>query len=115
MDSLRELQQSFAEAILATGETAPAFAIASPESANERFAVYRRAVFNNYRKALAASYPVVKQLVGASFFDTAVDHFAREQPSRSGDLNLYGGAFADFLARYPHAAHLPYLPDVARL
>src|SRR5262249_24093190 len=56
-----------------------------------------------------------KRIVGAPFFNTAADHFVRERPPRSGDLNIYGGEFGNFLASYPHAADLPYLPDVARL
>jgi hypothetical protein len=81
----------------------------------DRIAIYRRTVFANYRNALAATYPVVKRLVGAPFFNTAVDSYVHAHPSASGDLNVYGDAFGDFLAAYPHAANLPYLPDVARL
>ena len=62
-----------------------------------------------------ATYRVVRELVGAPFFDAAVDAFVRAHPSTGGDLNVYGGEFADFLAAYPHARDLPYLPDVARL
>ena len=38
-----------------------------------------------------------------------------EIPSTGGDLNVYGDRFGDFLASYPPAKALPYLPDVARL
>ncbi len=41
--------------------------------------------------------------------------YASTYPSRSGDLNDFGGEFGDFLAGWPPAAQLPYLPDVARL
>ena len=34
---------------------------------------------------------------------------------RCGDLNVYGDRFGPFLAAYPPALELPYLPDVARL
>jgi hypothetical protein len=53
--------------------------------------------------------------VGKAFFDAAVDAFVRARPSTSGDLNMYGGDFGDFLASYPYAADLPYLAEVARL
>ncbi len=115
MPSLHDLQQAFAAAVLAEDGAPPAFATTSPESARERISIYRRAMFANYRSALAATYPVVKKLVGAPFFDGAVDAFARAHPSRSGDLNVYGSQFGAFLAGYPPAADLPYLPDVARL
>lgn len=114
MPSLRELQHDFAAALLAEDGAAPPFATI-PEDSAERIAVYRRALFANYRAALAASYRVVKRLVGSSFFDAAVDAFVAEYPSTSGDLNVYGDAFGAFLAAYPHAANLPYLPDVAAL
>ena len=133
MPSLRELQQAFAEAVLAPAGTPPAFAItgpagasdgvepgriaadAEPADAADRVGIYRNAVFANYRNALRASLPVVLRLVGEPFFHAAVDAFVRAHPSVSGDLNVYGDLFGDFLAGYPHAADLPYLADVARL
>ena len=39
------------------------------ESLAGRLALYRGNVFANGRKALAASYPVIEQLVGGAFFD----------------------------------------------
>lgn len=104
MPSLRELQTRFATALL-TFEGDPA----------ERIAIYRNTVFANYRNALGATYRVVQQLVGVPFFNAAVDAYVLAYPSVGGDLNVYGGSFGDFLATYPHACDLPYLPDVARL
>ena len=103
MPSLRELQAGFADALLGDDGAPPAFATIPTGRAVERMAVYRRALFANYRNALGATFPVVRQLVGAPFFDTAVDAFVRAHPSTSGDLNVYGDAFGDFLAGYPHA------------
>jgi hypothetical protein len=80
-----------------------------------RVDVYRRGARANHAGALAATYPVVKRLVGDAFFGEAARRYAAAHPSTSGDLNDYGGPFAAFLAAYPHAASLPYLPDVARL
>jgi len=112
--SLRDLQRRFAEALL--GDDAPTdIALGDAIDVAQRIAIYRNNVFSNYRSALGASYPVVSRLVGKPFFDAAVDAFVRESPSVSGDLNGYGGAFGSFLARYPHAASLRYLPDVAHL
>lgn len=103
MRSLREAQARFADALLA------------PEASDAGLAVYRHNIAANYRNALGATYPVVKALVGAAFFDGAVDAFVARHPPASGDLNVYGAAFAAFLEAYPHAAPLPYLGDVARL
>jgi len=116
MPSLHDLQQRFADAILAPEDEEAADWIAGPSArALDRLAIYRRMVFSNYRKALSASYPVVKRLTGASSFQAASDAFAQARPSRSGDLNLYGADFGEFLASYAKAVELPYLPDVARL
>jgi len=80
-----------------------------------RFGLYRGNVRANVGRALAAAYPVVRQLVGDEFFDALGREYARAQPSTGGDLNAFGHAFAAFLADFPHVADLPYLPDVARL
>lgn len=104
MPSLLELQRRFATALLAP----------EPPSA-PGLAAYRNTVFANWRSALGATFGVVRALTGTPFFDAAVDAFAHAHPSRGGDLNVYGDAFADFLAAYSPARDLPYLPDVARL
>jgi hypothetical protein len=114
MLSLREAQRRFVEAVLSP-EAATDFIAGSSTFARDRMAIYRRSIFANYRKALSASYPVVKRLTGAPFFHAAIDAFARAQPSQSGDLNIYGDALGEFLATYPPAADLPYLADIARL
>jgi len=80
-----------------------------------RLAVYRGNVFANARKALAAVYPIIEKLVGAEFFDGLAREYMRHSPSREGDLNEYGVAFAAFLHDFPHVGDLPYLSDVARL
>jgi hypothetical protein len=115
MPSLRDLQQAFAETLFAGERAVPPFATIPESRAADRIAVYRRALFANYRNALGATYPVVKRLVGAPFFNAAVDAFVLAHPSRSGDLNVFGDAFSAFIAAYPHAANLPYLADVAAL
>jgi hypothetical protein len=117
MPSLRDLQQRFADALFAPPGAAPAFELAGPANADAaaRIGIYRNAMFANYRRSLHASYPIVARLVGTPFFDATVGAFVRARPSNSGDLNVYGGDFGDFLATYPPASDLPYLADVARL
>jgi len=102
--SLEKLQRDFLGAILAAQEPADA-----------RLAVYHRGARANRGGALAQAYPVVARLVGDAFFAEAAARFGDAFPSRSGDLHAYGAEFATFLARYPHAADLEFLPDVARL
>lgn len=89
--------------------------LADPQGAPARVGVYRNTTRANYRNALGATYPVVRELVGAPFFNAAVDAFVAAHPATGGDLNVYGAQLAEFLAAYPHARELPYLPDVARL
>jgi hypothetical protein len=117
MPSLSELQRDFAEStIFGDAEAMARLGIVSagidPAS---RIAIYRNNVLGNYRKALAASYPVTRRLVGASFFDAAVEEFVRAYPSTRGDVNRYGDDLPSFLAAYAPAHALAYLPDVARL
>ena len=112
MPSLRERQQQFVAAITS--------AMASHvESAHTMFGpridVYRRNVAANLRNALGATYPVIKRLVGPTFFNAAVDAYVLAVPSASGDLNVYGDRLAAFLETYAPAQSLPYLPCVARL
>jgi hypothetical protein len=102
--SLESLQRDFLAAVLAAAEPADA-----------RLAVYHRGARANRGGALALAYPVVARLVGDSFFAEAAARFGDAFPSRSGDLRTYGAEFAAFLAQYPHARGLDYLPDVARL
>jgi hypothetical protein len=102
--SLESLQRRFLDAVLA-----------APEPADARLAVYHRSARMNRGGALAQAYPVVQRLVGEAFFGEAAARFGDAFPSRSGDLHAYGAEFATFLARYPHASRLDYLPDVARL
>lgn len=89
--------------------------VAGAIPALRRIEIYRHNVRSNLRGALQALYPVVLKLVGEPFFNEAADRYADQWPSHSGDLNDFGGHFAEFLAHYAYARELPYLPDVARL
>ncbi len=110
MRSLAELQQRFARSLYAPEGAAPEFDVAGSGSPSERMDIYRRAVRANYRKALGATYPVVRRLVGESAFSDAVDAFVRAHPSASGDLNDYGDAFGTFLAQHPSTTACPTCP-----
>lgn len=104
MTSLAARQQRFISMLYR--EAAPADA---------RLAIYHRAVRANWRRALEAAYPVVRRLVGASFFEGVAEAYAGACPSASGDLGAYGARLPAFLAGYAPASGLDYLPDVARL
>lgn len=116
MPSLVELQRDFAAAVFGAAPLRFMSGLVSGGDAVDRvFGVYRSSILGNYRKALAAVYPVVERLVGERFFTQAAEAFACRTPSRHGDLNCFGAEFAEFLATFPGADRLDYLPDVARL
>lgn len=81
----------------------------------QRFAVYRNNVTVSLMDALADSFPVTQQLAGEELFRAMAREFARRSPPRSPLLAEYGDAFPAFVAAFPPAAALPYLPDTARL
>jgi hypothetical protein len=116
MPSLRELQRTIRRSLVEQDDGPAAVHIVSSGLAPEqRLAVYRNTLDGNLANVLRLSFPTVHRLVGAEFFEGAARIFAHQRPPCSGWLDEYGGAFPDFLADFPQAASLPYLPDVARL
>jgi hypothetical protein len=117
MPSLPELQAAFARAVIDHDEGAVTDWIAAGHGldASARIAIYRNNVLSNYRNTLREVYPVILGLVGEPFFSRAADTYASRCPSRTGDLNDFGGELGDFLAQWPPAAQLVYLADVAKL
>ncbi len=83
--------------------------------APKRFAVYRNNVAVGLTAALRAGFPVLERLVGEEFFAAMAGAFLRAHPPRSRLMMLYGAQMPAFLASFPPVAHLPYLPDIARL
>ncbi|WP_234052156.1 MULTISPECIES: DNA-binding domain-containing protein [unclassified Xanthobacter] len=108
--------ERFARALLAPdGAPPPGLTAAGGDAVARRFAIHRNTVGVTLSEALAVAFPVVRQLVGDDFFAAAARAFVTAAPPTSPVLADYGAGFADFLARFPPAAELPYLPDVARL
>ncbi|OFJ48131.1 DUF2063 domain-containing protein [Janthinobacterium lividum] len=115
LDALAAGQQAFATALLDPAQGAqalPGFAGAAPL---ERFSLYRGNLSATWRRTLGQVYRVVLALVGEDFFAGLARAYGRQIPSDNADLNQFGARFADFLAAFPPAANLPYLPDMARL
>ncbi|MDN8615193.1 HvfC/BufC N-terminal domain-containing protein [Variovorax ginsengisoli] len=116
MGALPEVQARVMDALLHDGAAATALIRPTASlSARQRLQVYRHNMFESLTAALGAVYPVVARLVGDGFFRQAAKAFIVAHPSRSGNLQDFGGAFAGFLRAWPVAAGLPYLPDVATL
>ena len=114
--SLLECQRRFMAALYAPDEPGPIDAIAGNglEPA-ARLRIYRHSSEETQVSALRTSYPAVLALVGEAFFDQCARGYRREYASHSGNLQTYGGHFADSLESLPAMREVPYLPDVARL
>jgi hypothetical protein len=80
-----------------------------------RFAVHRNNVVASLVEALADTFPVVRELVGAQFFGAMATRFVRRHPPLTPVLARYGEGFADFVADFEPARSVPYLADTARL
>ncbi|MGB9992621.1 MNIO family bufferin maturase [Massilia sp. SM-13] len=96
------------------GAAAPLF-VGEQEAVCQRLALYRGNLGASWTKVLAASYPVLQQLVGEEYFAALARAYGRAWPSQSGNLDDFGGHFPEFLDSHAAAAQYPYLPDMARL
>ena len=110
------IQQAFALALLAPDANCPegVFSSNGAEPAS-RFAVYRNNVHSALINALAAAYPVARQLVGEEFFRAMAGLYVQAHPPISPLISEYGSTFADFIQAFEPASSVPYLADVARL
>ncbi len=116
--SLKDLQNKFSDFIY-TGELSPELneLVATRDSfaAEEQLFLYKNNCMSFLKDRLRNLYPTVSSLVGEGFFKTLMHHYIQLNPSRSGDLNEYGGEFAEFVSKFPAAQTVPYLADVARI
>lgn len=110
------MQAEFTRALLTPGAPAPAGLI-DPQGrpAPIRFDVYRNNVSLSLTRVLEAGFPATRSLVGDGFFAAMAGEFARAHPPKTRMMMLYGAEFAAFIAQFPPAQALGYLPDVARL
>ena len=109
-------QRCFAEALLDPEQACPPGLITwNASDPAHRFAVYRNNVIVSLVDALADTFAVTQDLVGEAFFRAMARVFAYTNPPTSRLLVFYGETFPEFIERFPPAASLPYLADVARL
>ena len=110
------LQNTLAAALLDSGLPSPDGLTAwNGSDPARRFAVYRNNVIVSLVDALADIFAVTQELVGEPFFRAMAREFAYAEPPRSRLMAFYGANFPDFIARFPPAAGVSYLADVARL
>ena len=116
MPSMLELQRAIRLSIVERDDTAAAgYIVGDGLAPEQRLSVYRNTFVSSLTNALRLSYPAAYRLVGAEFFEGAAQIFVHNRPPRGAYLDEYGAEFPDFLASFPPAASLAYLPDVARL
>jgi len=117
MPELLDIQRDLAGALHDAAAASPAGRWLRGDAAllEQRLAIYRTNVAAAVAKALGGAYPVVRQVVGESFFDRLARAYQHAVPSTSGDLSDHGAAFSGFIAGFPPTQSLPYLSDVARL
>lgn len=108
MASLRDLQESFANAL-----RDPAAICAVTPAAN--LDVYRNNTRSVFRTALEQIFPVVRRRVGEDYFRQLAFHYRAAFPSRSGDLHWTGRDFSGFLAAHLRGTDYEWLADLARL
>ena len=116
MPTLLELQHAVYRAIVAREDgEAVMHVVADGIAPADRLSIYRNTFLGSLTTALHLSYPAIHRLVGEAFFEGAARIFIAERPPRSAYLNEYGAELPEFLARFPPAGSVPYLPDVAQL
>lgn len=109
-------QTAFTEALLHPDRALPSgITTARGEADMARFAVYRNNVFVGLTRALAQNFPVVVRLVGPDFFAAMARIYAQDRQPSSPLMMDYGRDFPEFVADFPPAQALAYLPDIARI
>ena len=112
-DDIAGWQAAFGAALFDAAHAAALAPLLTSDPAH--LAIYRGNLGAHWSRALAASYPVLRQLVGDDFFDALARAYGRAHPSPDPDLNRFGAALPAFLGNFAPAAALPYAPDLARL
>jgi len=109
-------QTAFRAALLNPDLPAPAGVVGPGGTpAGRRFSVYRNNVAVGLTDALRQSFPVIRALVGEDFFTALARDHLRAHPPTSPLMMFYGADMPAFLSAFAPAAHLGYLPDIARL
>lgn len=83
--------------------------------ATKRFDVYRNNVAVGLSDALETAFPVLRKLVGDTFFRAMAGVYLRKHPPSSPLMMFYGAQMPEFLRHFAPVQSLPYLPDIAIL
>lgn len=109
-------QDAFAAALLHPDRPLPE-GVTTARGATDasRFAVYRNNVYVGLTTALGQRFAVTQRLVGTDFFAGMARAYAANHKPASPLIMNYGDDFPDFIATFPPAVSLAYLPDIARI
>lgn len=113
MPALREIESSLAAAVL-TGKPGsfPRHVAAMELGGERRLQIYRNHFTISLTECLAATFPVLKALVGESFFNQCARAFATDHPPSSPVLFEYGEAFPPYLFEATRSVDYAYFADV---
>ena len=103
------------EDYLRTGKSDALAEFAEAEANPAFLSVYRNGYLKTCTDALAASYPVVRSLVGEDYFRRLAQSYVENHPPTRGTLVGYGNRFAEFLQVRPDEHELAYLPDMVAI
>jgi hypothetical protein len=81
----------------------------------DRLAIHARNMRASLSAALASIFPATQRLTGDGFFAYATAQFIAASPPRDPVVDSYGEGLSSFLQAFSPAAHLSWLPDLARL
>lgn len=76
-------------------------------------AIYRNNIYDNLSNTLKSIYVMVRLLVGDDYFQSLMNDYIKQYPSRSSNLHDYGEYFKCYLAEIPSLRTLCYLEEVA--
>jgi hypothetical protein len=109
-------QSTFVHAVLDPTAPVPEGLIGPDgRAAGRRFDVYRNNVVVGLGDALESAFPVLRKLLGEENFRGLAGIYVRRHPPSTPLIMFFGAEMPGFLESLPQLAHLPYLPDVARL
>jgi hypothetical protein len=110
------LQRDIADAILSDDAPIPAtIQLASGPATASRFGVYRNNVLFGLMNALAARYPVSREILWPDSFEGAARLFVIMHPPRSPVMLNYGDDFPNFLRSIGTGSSTEYVADIAAL
>lgn len=113
---LHAVQEALATSLIDRAQRIPTeFFLGEPAVCTERWRIYRGNLHALWKTTLSNAFPVMCQLVGDDFFGQLSVLYGQKFPSQSGDVNLFGQHFSDFLKSEESVCDYPYFSAVAAL